>query len=460
MADRYQRFVSSGFGRGVAKRLGLPQPATLRRYDPDEAFLPGPVLCDGTKDGTLADPVTGLLTAAGIDVVRPAAKPSEQPALAELPNGTESFAALVFDASGIADTDGLRALYDFFHPVARRIRPSGRVIVLGRPPETCKEPRAAIAQQALEGFVRSVAKELGRGSTAQLLYVADDASDAIESTLRFLLSGRSAYVSGQVVRIGAAGTGPAAGVDWARPLAGQVALVTGAARGIGEAIARTLARDGAQVVCLDVPSQGDQLAAVAGEIGGTTLQIDITRDSAPELLTGQLLERFDAVDVVVHNAGITRDRTLARMSSQEWDSVLDVNLRAQQDIDDALLERKALRSGGRVIAVSSVNGIAGARGQTNYAASKAGVIGRVRAMTPVLLKRGITINAVAPGFIDTAMTQAMPTMLREVAGRMNSLAQPGLPIDVAETVAWLATPASYAVTGNVVRVCGQHQTGA
>lgn len=308
--------------------------------------------------------------------------------------------------------------------------------------------------------MRSVAKELGRGATAQLLYVAEGFEAATESTLRFLLSGRSAYVSGQVVRVGAAGSGPAADVDWAQPMAGQVALVTGAARGIGESIARTLARDGAQVVCLDIPSQGEQLAAVAGDIGGTTLQIDITRSSAPELLTDQLLERFDAVDVVVHNAGITRDRTLARMSAQEWDSVLDVNLRAQQDIDDALLARKVLRSGSRVIGVSSVNGIAGARGQTNYGASKAGVIGRVRAMTPVLLKQGITINAVAPGFIDTAMTRAMPALLREVAGRMNSLAQPGLPVDVAEAVAWLASPASYAVTGNVVRVCGQHQTGA
>jgi 3-oxoacyl-[acyl-carrier protein] reductase len=453
MADRYQKFVSSGFGRGVAKRLGLPQPATLRRYDPNEPFLPGIVLCGEAKGGALAEPLTGLLAAAGVDVVRPEAEPAET---------QEPLAGMVFDASGITDTEGLRALYDFFHPVVRRIRPSGRVIVLGRPPEACKQPRTAIAQQALEGFVRSVAKELGKGATAQLLYVAEDAGDAVESTLRFLLSGRSAYVSGQVVRIGAAGAAPGTGVDvaWKRPLAGQVALVTGAARGIGEAIARTLARDGAHVVCLDVPSQGDQLAAVAGEIGGTTLQIDITRDSAPELLTGQLLERFDAVDIVVHNAGITRDRTLARMSPQEWDSVLDVNLRAQQDIDDALLERKVLRTGGRVIGVSSVNGIAGARGQTNYGASKAGVIGRVRAMTPVLLKRGITINAVAPGFIDTPMTQAMPKLLREVAGRMNSLAQPGLPADVAETVAWLANPGSYAVTGNVIRVCGQHLTGA
>jgi 3-oxoacyl-[acyl-carrier protein] reductase len=140
--------------------------------------------------------------------------------------------------------------------------------------------------------------------------------------------------------------------------------------------------------------------------------------------------------------------------------VLDVNLSSQERINAVLLERDLIPGGGRLIGVSSIAGIAGNRGQTNYATSKAGVIGVVRAMAPVLRERGITVNAVAPGFIETAMTAKMPMLLREAGRRMNSLAQGGLPADVAETIAWLASPGSSGVTGNVVRVCGQSLLGA
>jgi 3-oxoacyl-[acyl-carrier protein] reductase len=164
--------------------------------------------------------------------------------------------------------------------------------------------------------------------------------------------------------------------------------------------------------------------------------------------------------VFVHNAGITRDKTLARMTPDRWDSVIEVNLTAQERVDDILLEENLLGGNGRIVSVSSVSGIAGNRGQTNYGASKAGIIGHVQAMAPTLAARGLTINAVAPGFIETKMTAAMPLMLREAGRRMNSLAQGGLPVDVAETIAWLANPASSGVTGNVIRVCGQSLLGA
>jgi 3-oxoacyl-[acyl-carrier protein] reductase len=136
------------------------------------------------------------------------------------------------------------------HPVIRSLRPSGRVIVLGSEPSVT-DPAQAAAQQALEGFVRSVGKEARHGTTAQLVRLAPGAETAMESTLRFLLSARSAYVSGQVINVSAAAVPEVA--DWEHPLQAQIALVTGAARGIGEAIATTLARDGAQVVCLDMP---------------------------------------------------------------------------------------------------------------------------------------------------------------------------------------------------------------
>ncbi|BCB80739.1 3-oxoacyl-ACP reductase [Phytohabitans flavus] len=441
MADRYATFANSGAGRAVVKRLGLPAPPRLRRYRPGAPLVPGPVLVDAAPGGRLHEPVREILKAAGI------------------PDDGARYAALVFDASGITDSTGLRALYDFLHPNARSLTPCGRVIVLGTPPEACESPRQATAQRAIEGLTRSIGKEFGRGTTSQLVYVTPGAEGAVESTVRFLLSGRSAYVSGQVIRIAPASAIDLP-VDWEQPLDGKVALVTGAARGIGAAIARILARDGAQVIGLDVPAAGDALAAVVNEIRGTAVQLDLTAAGAPDRLADHMGGRHGRVDIVVHNAGITRDKTIARMDADRWDSVLDVNLSSQERINEVLLDRDLIPVGGRLIGVASIAGIAGNRGQTNYATSKAGVIGLVQSMAPVLAERGITINAVAPGFIETRMTAKVPVMIREAGRRMNSMAQGGLPVDVAETIAWFASPASGGITGNVVRVCGQSLLGA
>jgi 3-oxoacyl-[acyl-carrier protein] reductase len=209
-----------------------------------------------------------------------------------------------------------------------------------------------------------------------------------------------------------------------------------------------------------VPAQGDALAEVANRIEGSTLQLDITDDDAPRGLAEHLRSRHDGVDVVVHNAGVTRDKTLGRMDEEQWDMVLAINLTSQVRINETLIGEDVLRPGGRIVTVSSVSGIAGNRGQVNYATSKAGVIGTVHALAPVVAERPATINAVAPGFIETQMTAAMPVGTREAGRRMNSLSQGGLPVDVAETVAWLADPGSGGVNGNVVRVCGQALIGA
>jgi 3-oxoacyl-[acyl-carrier protein] reductase len=148
------------------------------------------------------------------------------------------------------------------------------------------------------------------------------------------------------------------------------------------------------------------------------------------------------------------------MTEALWETVIGINLIAPHRIDDELFRRKAVRSNGRVVLVSSISGLAGNAGQANYSTSKAGVIGIVQAYAPALAKRGATVNAVAPGFIETRMTAAMPIATREAGRRMNSLAQGGLPVDVAETIAWLASPGSGGVNGNVVRVCGQSLIGA
>ncbi|MDQ2582946.1 3-oxoacyl-ACP reductase [Saccharothrix yanglingensis] len=445
--DRYQAFANSGVGRFVVGKLGLPSPYPLRRHSPTRPPLDGPVLLGG--GGRLVGPLRAVLGAAGLDV-------ASEPARAE-----ERYGALVFDATGIDSVEGLRGLRAFFQPVIRSLGPCGRVVVLGTPPELTGSTDERIAQRALEGFTRSVGKELRRGGTAQLVHVAPGAEDAVESTLRFLLSGRSAYVSGQVVRVGPAEV--EAPRDWDRPLDGRVALVTGASRGIGAAIAEVLGRDGAHVVCLDVPAQGEELSQVANRVRGSALQLDVTAADAPARIVEHLTGRHGGVDVVVHNAGITRDRTLARMDADRWDAVVAVNLASQQRVNEALLAEGggvgALRPNGRIVGVSSIAGIAGNVGQTNYATTKAGVIGMVDALSERLAGRA-TVNAVAPGFIETAMTAAVPLLIREAGRRMNSASQGGLPVDVAETIAWFAHPASSGVNGNVVRVCGQSLLGA
>ena len=428
----------------LVQRLGVPRIPVLRRYAPGQPLLDGPALVGSVGKGGLADGVRAQLADAGV------AEAGEE----------GKVAAAVLDASGARTLDDLAAAQQFLTPAVRRLAPSGRLLLLG-PVADPDDVEASAVAQAFEGLVRSAGKEVRAGATANLLVVAADAgADALASTLRFFLSARSAFVSGQVVQV-AAPVGPVEPGDPARPLAGRIAVVTGAARGIGEAIADTLHRDGATIVAVDVPAAGDALARVANRTGGTALQLDITSADAPDRLLAHLRERHGRVDVVVHNAGITRDKLLANMDADRWNAVLAVNLRSQLAINRALLaDAGLLGDSARIVCISSMSGIAGNRGQTNYAASKAGVIGMVRALAPQLAGRGATINAIAPGFIETAMTAKMPLATREAGRRVNSLRQGGLPVDVAEAVGWLGQAATAGVTGQVVRVDGQNMLGA
>jgi len=452
-SDPFSRVVNSGPGSFLARQLGIPQPEPLRRYRVGDPPLVGSLLIGSPKDraGRVAEPLRAALER-DYEVVG-----------ANLGGRwADSFGGLVFDATGITTPSGLTALHEFFTPLLRNIGPCARVVVVGTIPEQVGNSDERIAQRALEGFTRSLGKELRRGATVQLVYLSPDAKPAatgLESTMRFILSAKSAYVDGQVFYVGAADSTPPA--DWDRPLDGKVGIVTGAARGIGATIAEVFARDGARVVAIDVEAAGEALEKTASRVGGTALMLDVTADDAVEKITQHLRDHHNGrADILVNNAGITRDKLLANMDDARWNAVLAVNLLAPIRLTEGLVEGGSIGEGGRVIGLSSVAGIAGNRGQTNYATTKAGMIGLTQALAPKLAEQGITINAVAPGFIETQMTAAIPLATREVGRRLNSLFQGGQPVDVAETIAYFASPASNAVTGTVIRVCGQAMLGA
>ncbi|WP_297793022.1 3-oxoacyl-ACP reductase [Mycobacterium sp.] len=448
-SDLFSQIVNSGPGSFLAKQLGVPQPETLRRYRAGDPPLAGSLLIGG--EGRVVEPLRAAL-AKDYDLV------------GNNLGGrwADQFGGLVFDATGITTPEGLKELYEFFTPLLRNLGHSARVAVVGTTPDAAASPHERIAQRALEGFTRSLGKELRNGSTVALVYLSPDAKPAatgLESTMRFILSAKSAYVDGQVFYVGEADSTPPG--DWERPLDGKVAIVTGAARGIGATIAEVFARDGAGVVAIDVESAAEALAETASRVGGTALWLDVTASDAVDKITEHLREQHGGrADILVNNAGITRDKLLANMDDARWDAVVAVNLLAPLRLTEGLVGNGSIGEGGRVVGLSSMAGIAGNRGQTNYATTKAGMIGLTQALAPELYGKGITINAVAPGFIETQMTAAIPLATREVGRRMNSLLQGGQPVDVAEAIAYFANPASNAVTGNVIRVCGQAMLGA
>ncbi|MFD2178397.1 3-oxoacyl-ACP reductase [Veronia pacifica] len=439
--DGYMRFTRSTIGSKLSKILGLPVPP---RLDRDYNFTPSQqdVVQFGAPQGQRAD-----------KVIRDQVK-SLGFAVSEL-NVTTAY-GLIFDATSISDLSELKSLHSFFKPAIRTLRSCGRVLIIGRPPEQCTTSDQRIAQRSLSGFVRSLGKELRKGGTAQLVQVAEGAEKGLSSTLAFFLSPRSAYVSAQTVRIMTADNSE----DWDKGrLDGKRALITGASRGIGKAIAERFASRGATVVGLDIPAAEAQLTKLMKGLGGEAILANLANEDAARQVAAALAE---PVDIIVHNAGVTRDKSLAAMKSDAWEMTLAINLEAPVRLTETLLSNQKINDNGRIVGVASISGIAGNKGQTNYATSKAGVIGFVDAFSanPELTKKGISVNAVAPGFIETEMTAKIPFGVRQVGRRISSLQQGGLPEDVAETILWFADSASGPVTGNTVRVCGQSLLGA
>ena len=241
-------------------------------------------------------------------------------------------------------------------------------------------------------------------------------------------------------------------------LTDRVAVVTGSSRGIGRAIALRLARDGARVVVnyrADVAAAQETVANIAA-FGGEAEAVaaDVTEAEAAERLIRAAQARFGRLDVVVNNAGVTRDGLLMKLKDDDWDTVLAANLRSVFLVSRASVRPMLRRRGGRIINITSIAGLDGNAGQTNYAAAKAGIVGFTKSLAKEVGPRGITVNAVAPGYIPTDLTRDLPAALLEEVRRMTPLGRLGTVEDVAAAVAFLASDDAAFITGQVLRVDG------
>lgn len=238
-------------------------------------------------------------------------------------------------------------------------------------------------------------------------------------------------------------------------LTGQVALVTGGSRGIGLAISQALAEGGARIAV--VARNGERAQSVAAELPGeghAGFAADVADSASVNELISRVNDEVGAPDIVVNNAGVTRDNILMRLKDEDWDAVVDTNLRGAFNVMRAVTREMMKKRAGRIINISSVVGLSGNKGQTNYAASKAGLVGLTKAAAKELASRGILVNVVAPGYIETDMTAELPEETREALLQQIALGRLGRPEDIAATVRFLAGPGAAYITGQVLVVDG------
>ena len=368
---------------------------------------------------------------------------------------------VIYDASGVRTVAQLGELYEFFNQLTQNLGVNARVVFLNRPKAQCTSIEERTAWHGIEGFMRSFAKEIAaKGGIAQLFTIADEevSLQRISAALEFFLSDYATYITGQVIAFDNQVVGEVSG-QLVGSLAGKTALVTGAAGGIGEAVVEALFHEGCHVIAVDHPGAMQQLQDLAAKCEGEALTVDFSQDNPEAYIVRQIIESNQKIDCVVHCAGITRDKTIKNMSRESWNAVLDINLHAVLAIDRALLAEDLIADGGRIITLSSISGIAGNFGQSSYSTSKAALIGYTQALAKELAPRGITVNAVAPGFIETPMTAKVPAVNKYFYKRLSIFSQAGLPIDVAHGICFLASPESVGISGRVLRICGGHIMG-
>jgi 3-oxoacyl-[acyl-carrier protein] reductase len=236
-----------------------------------------------------------------------------------------------------------------------------------------------------------------------------------------------------------------------------VALVTGAAQGIGKAVALLLARNGAEIIVSDINlEKAEETAKEVQALGRKALaiKVDVAKLDDVEKMVGAILARFGQVDILVNNAGIARDKLILRMTEEDWDAVLNINLKGTFNCTKAVVRHMSKQRSGKIVNIASVVGEMGNAGQGNYAASKAGVIGFTKTIAREFAQRGINVNAIAPGYIETPMTDALPDKAKEELKRLIPMDRLGKPEDVAEAVLFLVSEASSYITGQVLNVNG------
>ncbi len=461
MSDTWLEMGRHPLARKMLQQLGLKTPPQLLRSSrpwAEDMLADKRVLIGG--QGAYAQELAQALSAAKAHVFRAPGSSASKDSTPE----PQAFQASLFDASKIQTVQELEGLYQFFRPQLKKMGFNHRVLILSHlwPDEAA--PEAHACTQAIEGFARSLSKELGpKGVYVNTLRIPHGDSTLILPRLKalttYFLADYSSFVTGQALTLDL--RGPSLN-EWplAGSLAGKRVLVTGAAQGIGHAIARRFAEEGAHVIGLDRPQAAEALHELVHSIDGESLLTDLSAPDSLDTILQHLQKAPGPLDILVHNAGVTRDRSLFTMKPEHWQSVLQINLQASVGLTMNLLQRGLIARQGRVLCMASIVGIAGNYGQSNYSSAKAGLIGFVRGLSHHLAREGITANAIAPGYIETAMTAELPFLAKQFGRRLSSLSQGGTPEDVAEMVSFLASPAGQGINGSVVRVCGGNFLGA
>ena len=361
---------------------------------------------------------------------------------------------LVVDGRNVSNATALKLIFNQLQEGVKSIKANGKVLIYSVQPELLEDVHHSTYQRALEGISRSLAKELGgRGTTVNLVKLQPNVDlNNYETVEEFFTSGRSAFITGQAVIANDA-------TKSGRELSEKICVVTGGAGGIGSATVKRLASEGATVVIADMPQMEERAKSLLSD-KVSFLGADLTDEVARKTLLATIKEKHGRIDVLVNNAGITRDKTLKNMPEHYWDSLIAINLTAVINLTEDALAMGLIPEGGRIISTSSISGIAGNFGQTNYTATKAALIGYSASKSKELKAKGITINAIAPGYIETDMVKTMPLTTRIFAERLTSLAQAGKPEDIAEAMAFLAHPGAESINGQVLRVCGGSFLGA